>query len=97
MKFILELVDKFLCDYLGLRKAEIIPHHVGKKDTQILIQNTESHKRHIHETPLSKINIDLISKDNRNKLGVALGKTIARNLIVSFDEVVIKRENHHAR
>lgn len=96
MKNILAAVDRILCRYLGLDKTETIPHFVQQKGRQIMIINTDSFKRHTQKTPISKIDLEMMDKENREKLGIAIGKAIASNLVVSFDEIVIKRENIHA-
>lgn len=84
-------IDKLLCSYLGLDSSEIIPHFLVKRGKEFIVTNTESYKRHIQETPLIKVNIGMVNHENKEKLGSALGKIIASNLIVSFDEVIIKR------
>lgn len=96
MKNILAKVDKLLCRYLGLNKTEITPHLVQKKGKQLVIINTDSFKRHAQTTPISKMNLEMMNKENKAKLGIAVGKAIASNLVVSFEEIVIKRENIHA-
>jgi hypothetical protein len=96
MNEILIKMDKLLCNYFGLTKPETIPQFVKNYGKKLVILNTESYKRSIQETSISKINFDTVNKDNREKLGVAIGKAIAANLIISFDEVIIKRENVHA-
>ncbi len=96
MKKILAKVDRIVCNYLGLDKQEITPQMVQQKGQQLMIVNTDSFKRHTLTTPISKINLETMNKENREKLGIAVGKAIASNLIVSFEEIVIKRENLHA-
>jgi len=97
MKNILVIMDKLLCGYLGLNKPETIPHLVKKKGIQLIVLNTESYKRQTQEIPISKINLKTINKENREKLGIAVGKAMATNLVVSFEEIVIKREKIYAR
>lgn len=95
MKTILAKVDKILCNYLGLDKAEITPHIVQLKGKQLMIVNTDSFKRHVEKTCISESNLKMMNIENKEKLGLAVGKAIASNLIVSFEEVVIKRDNFH--
>lgn len=96
MKNILAKVDKILCRYLGLDKTEITPHVVRQKGQQLMIVNTDPFKRHAQTTSISKMNLEMMNKENREKLGIAVGKAIASNLVVSFEEIVIKRENVYA-
>lgn len=96
MKNILVRIDRFLCVYLGLDKVELTPHFVAKKGGELIVLNTESFKRHIQETPISELDVDMMNNENKNKLGKAVGKVIAKNLVVTFDEVAIKRENVYA-
>jgi hypothetical protein len=96
MNNILMRIDRLLCDFLGLDKIELVPHLVTKKGKELVVMNTESFKRHIQETSISELNLAMIDNENKKKLGIAVGKVIAKNLIVSFDEINIKRENIHA-
>lgn len=96
MKNILAKIDKILCGYLGLDKEETTPHIVHQKGQQLMIVNTDSFKRHAQTTPISKINLEIMNKENREKLGVAIGKAVASNLVVSFEKIVIKRDSIHA-
>lgn len=96
MKNILLKIDKVLCGYLGLDKSETTSHYIEKKGPKLVILNTESYKRHAQKMPLAKINLSTMNKENKEKLGAAVGKAIAKNLVISFEEVTIKRENTHA-
>ena len=97
MKSVLIAMDKLLCGYFGLDREETIPHMVKKKGRKLIVLNTDSYKRHAQEVPISNVNINTINKENREKLGIALGKAIAQNLVVSFEEIIIKRENIYAK
>jgi len=92
MDSIFNKIDSFLCRYFGLDKIEFIPHSVSRKGKQIFILNSESYKRHIHQTPFQEVNLKAINEENKKKLGMAIGKSIANNLIISFDEIIIKKE-----
>lgn len=96
MSNLLISVDKLLCHYLGLDKAELIPHSVNKKGKQLVVVNTESYKRHIHETLIIDMNLSEMNRENKEKLGMAIGQAIATNLVVSFDEITVKEEKNHA-
>jgi len=92
-----EKIDRFLCGYFGFKKFEIIPHFIKKKHDKLIVLNTESFKRHLQETPAEKISLLGISREDKEKLEMAMGKAIASNLSISFDEVVIKKEDIYAR
>lgn len=94
MKNVLATMDKILCGFLGLDKDEIVPHLVEKKGNNIIIVNTESYKRHAQKIPINNINLGTMNNENREKLGQAIGKAIATNLVVSFENIPIKRDNN---
>lgn len=96
MKNILERIDKLLCYLLGFRRLEITPHFIGKRGNRLVILNTESYKRHAHETSISDINLNALSQKNKEKLGIAVGKAIATNLVVSYEDIIIKKHNINA-
>jgi|HubBroStandDraft_4_1064222.scaffolds.fasta_scaffold942052_1 hypothetical protein len=96
MNNVLVKVDKLLCSYFGLTKSETIPQFVKNYGKKLVILNTEPYKRSVQETPISKVNFETVNEENKEKLGVAIGKAIATNLIISFEDVIIKRENVHA-
>lgn len=97
MKNILARMDRVLCSYLGLDRNEVTPHLVQQKGNQLMVVNTEPFKRHAQTTPVSKTTLEMMNKENREKLGRAIGKALATNLVVSFEEIVINRETNHAR
>lgn len=95
MKNFLKTIDKMFCKYLGLESEIVLPNAVEIKANQLIISNTESFKRHSYAQnfdEFSIVNLKQISQNNKEKLGIAIGKAIARNLIISFEEVQIKRE-----
>lgn len=95
MNAILKKMDDLFCAYLGLESEVVSPNTVEMKDGQLIVSNTESYKRHIYRQSwdeFSSVNLKQISQSNKEKLGVAVGKAIAKNLVVSFEEVQIKRE-----
>ncbi len=73
------------------------PHFVQQKGKQLTVVNTEPFKRHAQSTTVSKTTLEMMNRENREKLGRAIGKALATNLVVSFEEIVIHRETKHAR
>jgi hypothetical protein len=100
MKELIELlakIDKLLCRYLGLEEMELTPQVLEqKKDGQLMVLNTESFKRHAYMVPIAEMSFTSINNVNRNKLGAAIGRMMANHLVISFDEIIIKRETIHA-
>jgi hypothetical protein len=94
-KFLI-IIDKLLCGYFGFNNTETTPHFVKRKGKKLVILTTESFKRHTQEMPISMIIANTINKQNRDKLGMAVGKAIAENLTISFDVIKIKRDQNHA-
>ena len=95
MKSVLKKMDEIFCAYLGLDSEVISPNTVEVKRGQLLVTNTVSFKRHNHIQKwddFNASNLDKVSKDNKDKLGIAIGKAIAKNLVISFEDVQIERE-----
>ena len=96
MKKLLEIIERWLCYYFGLDKKNLIPQILKQKNGKLIIVNTEPYKRHTFATPADKMNLNLIDPSYKERLGIAMGKLMAKHLIISFDEVIIKREKTHA-
>jgi|GEM_PF-4296138 len=88
---IFKKLDKLLSRYFGLVDEIITPHFIKMKNDELVVLSTNSFKRHLHQTSVSNLDLQLIAKDNQKKLGIAVGKAIASNLVVSFEESLIKR------
>lgn len=87
MKKYIKKIDQLICKYLGIDRQEVIPDHLIVKKSGIHVISSEPYKRHSHYESWEKFcttNIRYISQHNKNKLGIALGKAIAKNLVVSF-------------
>ena len=99
MKSILKKIDKIFCAYLGLESEVVLATSVKIKDNQLTISNTESFKRHSykqHWNEFSSTNFKQLSQTNKEKLGIAIGKILAKNLIITFEEITIKMEKTDA-
>lgn len=95
MKKLWDSLDRFICKYIGITSKSVTPNHLKKIGNHLLISNTEPFKRHYHTQNLAdffKTNFNQLDSSNKQKLGIALGKALAKNLVVSFDNVQIKRE-----
>ena len=83
---ILEKVDKRICNFLSYKET-IFAEQVIVKGNCINITNTIASQRHIHEDSIQlflKNKVNNVSKDNLQKLGVAVGKALADNLVINF-------------
>lgn len=95
MKKIVDLVDKAIRKYLGINDTEVSPNNVKISKGNIIISSTESFKRHVYIQnweEFNELNFKNTSSNNKEKLGIAIGKVIAKNLVISFDEMPILKE-----
>lgn len=91
---VLSKIDKIICFYLGLEQEEIRPISAQVIGGQLMVANTTSFKRHIMNdrwNNFSLFGIKQTNQENREKLGLAVGKAIAKKLAVSFEETQMKR------
>jgi hypothetical protein len=96
MKTVIDFIDRCLCKYIGIKKQEILPQSVRKTKNRVTLLKTESHKRHSHEQSweeFSENDLENLSDTAKQKLGVSLGKAIAKNLVISFDQTSIEKED----
>lgn len=92
---LIKKIDRRLSEFFGIEKEEIHPQMVQIISNKIVVTNTFSYKRHkIKESweNFSTNSIKKIAEIESGKLGLALGKAIAKNLIVSFEETHINCE-----
>lgn len=92
MKKFLRKIDGLICSYIGIDHNEVVPFHLKLTENNLLIATTDSFKRHIHTQKLEKFlkgNLDELNNSNKQKVGLAMGKALAKNLIISFDQVKI--------
>lgn len=91
---ILTLIDKLLCRYLGLECDVWQTQAVQFKNGQLVLFNTGSFKRHAIKEKFDNQNLTQhqpVDREASEKLGLAIGKAIAKQLVVSFEETSIKR------
>lgn len=82
-------IDWLLRFYFGLEKEEIKPQSIEIINNDIVIYNTNSFKRHLLMQGwenFSESDLKRTSPENKEKLGIAAGKSIAKNLVISFEE-----------
>ncbi|MDF1654829.1 MAG: hypothetical protein P1U34_06910 [Coxiellaceae bacterium] len=88
-KGIFWIVDKLLCRYLGLKEESVVATSIDFVNNKISINSNTPYKRHnlkLSWQYFSQLEINKKNKPNQERLGLALGNTIAKNLTVSFEE-----------
>lgn len=91
-KFLFSL-DRAICTYLGL-KEEVQPVKISFKEEQLKIRYTSSFKRHSVEqswNDFNHVNIEQTDAMNKKILGLALGQALAKNLVISFESLNLKK------
>jgi hypothetical protein len=87
MKIFLKKIDDVICRYLGLKKEVSKPFRVSSTNKEIIIYST--FKRHLQRETwdqYKKNSIRNTPSDKRKELGKAIGQSLGKNLIISFDE-----------
>lgn len=86
-------LDKSICSYLGLKEEQITPHEVEMIDDELIVTSTTSFKRHVTREAWHQFSLfrTRINQDSLEKLGLAVGKALAKNFVVSFEENEIMR------
>ena len=89
--------DRIICRYLGLNDNEFDrPNTIKRANGNIFVLTNYPFKRHrFSETILqfSERSAKITNKRNKQKIGVAAGKSIANNLIITFEDIDIKNTN----
>lgn len=94
----LEIINDFLCKYLGLSAQEVTPVLLKSRGDKMIVISTESFKRHSYTKNVFEFisnKTEDLDKCNKAKFGSALGKSMAKNLTISFENASIKEENIH--
>lgn len=86
-RFLLK-IDYCVCRYLGIGTEQIYPSILRIRGKKLFVLSTSSYRRHLLTedwSDFSKTSLKQANPDHIEILGVAVGKAIAKNLIVSFD------------
>lgn len=90
----LSICDKMICRYLGLSGSEVDrPRTIKIVNNDIVIVKNVPFQRHKSYESLSHFNehgINETDEINKQKIGMAAGKALAKNLKISFEELEIK-------
>lgn len=86
LKRIVESIDKVSAKILGLQN-NVRPNIVKKTNNSIVIYSNESNKRYIQSESIDEFlnSLSKVDKQDRQKLGVTLGKALGKDLVISFD------------
>jgi hypothetical protein len=87
MSRMLEMIDTFICACIGLDSDESRLNKISKVSGNLLISNTEPYKRHLHAQKIEDFlesGFNKLSIENKAKLGLAIGKSMAKNLTILF-------------
>lgn len=95
LKRILESIDKVSAKILGLQN-NVRPNIVKKTNNSIVIYSNESNKRYTQSESIDEFlnSLSKVDKQDRQKLGITLGKALGKDLVISFD-VNSNEENSH--
>lgn len=94
LKEIFLKLDKLICKYFGLQAERVKPGCVKLANDQLIISSTSSFKRHLHRQNWDNFNFSSfneMSETDKEKLGIIAGRTIAKKLTISFQDIPIKR------
>ncbi len=94
LKNILSKADKLICSYLGINgnETERAQSVDIKKNIILIHENSPYHRYRVikKSNKLNDVDTDKYDLQTKHKIGIALGKSIATNLVISFDEVKLK-------
>lgn len=93
----LQQIDAWLCCYLNLQKESVHPSTTEKHHEKLTIAYTLSFKRHVVKLPwqqLSPTELSQMTSVKQQKLGSAIGQSIAKGLVVSFETPTIRQPDH---
>lgn len=93
-------IDRFFCAYLGIKEQEIKLNTVERRGSRVSVTLTESYKRHLYKSTWESFYQNEFRKTNeneRNKLGIAAGKVMAEDLIISFHNIKVNLSTNEYR
>lgn len=88
-------IEAILYRYLSLEDDEVTPTSVGIISNKVVISSQHSYKRHVTKESwdeFSSYSIKHVTDKKNEKLGLAVGKVLAKNLIVKFEDTEFQRE-----
>lgn len=96
-KILLAKMDALICLYLGLVPEESKPKDVRLVGHKLVVTHTSSFKRHEMKSHWDEFNhqgMGTVSPENLEKLGVAAGKAVANQFVISFKDPKVRINSH---
>ena len=93
----LQKADGWICAYLGLEKEKTQPTKVSMSHGKMYVYSHQSYKRHqVMSDWQTYQGVDLAQTppEQQEQLGMAMGKAVAKDLVVSFDQPTVKPVHH---
>lgn len=90
---LIKKLDHFICQYLGIHQEKIRLHSFRvKNNNSLVVTYAIPFKRHIFKESWNDLNFQELTQSQskiNDKIGLAAGKTIAKGLVISFEEVEV--------
>lgn len=89
-------IEAVLCRYLGLENDVVKAENVSFVSNKLFINSHFPYKRHIVKASwddFSNFSINVVKNIEKDKLGLAVGKALAKNLIINFEDTEFQRKN----
>ena len=93
----LQKADQLICSYLGLKTEKTQPTKVVMSNGKMYVHSHQSYKRHQATSDwqsFQKVELAQTSPEQQEQLGVAMGKAVAKDLVVSFDQPKVTPVRH---
>jgi phosphomevalonate kinase len=94
MNSFLKKIDNYICQYFGIGEQKTVPTELRVQGKNLFVSSTDSFKRHHFHNRVDVFcaaNIKQLDKINKKRLGSAIGKTLAKDLLISFEDFSIKK------
>lgn len=93
----LQKADRLICAYLGLETEKTQPTKVVMSRGKVYVHSHQSHKRHHVASEWQSyqgVELSQTPPEQQEQLGVAMGKAVAKDLVVSFDQPKVNPVRH---
>jgi len=95
LKYLINKFDKLLCAYLGLEREDVKPLTIKLKQGEMSVYSSLPYKRQTLKNrweDFATHEIPHLNTTTLEQLGLALGATLAKDLVISFEESTIKKK-----
>lgn len=89
---LIKKLDNSICQYLGIPKEKMRLHSFSVKNNSLIVTCAIPFKRHVFKESWNNLYFKELTKSQskiNDKIGLAVGKTIAKGLVISFEEVEV--------